>query len=196
MIDSDSSDSPEETSVSATEGSSGPPPDPSPSSSSESALVSGGSLTDEGKREVARWISEGLGLSDVQKKLADEHGLTLTYMETRFLVDDLELALQDPEPEPEPAIAEGGEGSPSAENEELEGASASEGGVSVEVDKVMRPGALASGAVTFPDGVTMQWQLDQFGRLAITPKEGYQPSEENLMAFQQQVQVELRKAGF
>ena len=196
MIASDSSDSPQESSISPTD---------EPSGSSESPLVSGGCLNDEGKREVARWINEGLSLSDVQKRLASEHGLTLTYMETRFLVDDLELALQDPEPEPEPepesepSAAEGQEpavDAPGNEDEGMPGDQAEGTGVSVEVDKIMRPGALASGAVTFPDGVTMQWQLDQFGRLAITPKEGYQPSEENLMAFQQQLQGELRKAGF
>lgn len=195
MIDSDSS---QETSAS--------PSDESTSSgSSDSPLVSGGSLTDEGKREVARWINEGLGLSDVQKRLADEHGLTLTYIETRFLVDDLELSLQDPEPAPEPepesepSATQGQEPPVDAQgngDEGVPGDQAEAKGVSIEVDKVMRPGALASGSVTFPDGVTMEWQLDQFGRLAITPKEGYQPSEENLMAFQQQLQGELRKAGF
>ena len=85
MIDSDSSDLSQETSAS--------PSDESTSvGSSDSSLVSGGSLTDDGKREVARWINEGLGLSDVLMRLADEHGLTLTYIETRFLVDDLELS--------------------------------------------------------------------------------------------------------
>ncbi len=185
MIDSDSSDLSQEASA--------------------SSLVSEGALTDEGKREVASWINEGLGLSEVQKRLADEHGLTLTYIETRFLVDDLELSLQDPDPEPEPepesepSAAQGQDLAVDAQgngDEEVPADQAEATGVSIEVDKVMRPGALASGSVTFPDGVTMEWQLDQFGRLAITPKEGYQPSEENLMAFQQQLQGELRKAGF
>ena len=177
-----------------------PPESPVAETSASSALVSGGELTDEGKREVARWVNEGLGLSDVQRRLADKHGLTLTYMETRFLVDDLDLALQDPvEPEPKPSVEPEAESAndPSAEADSLDEAPSSEAsGVSVEVDKVMRPGALASGDVTFPDGETLQWQLDQFGRLAVTPKEGYQPSEDNIMAFQQQLQVELRKAGF
>jgi hypothetical protein len=157
-------------------------------------------LTDEGKLEVARWVNEGFGLSEVQKRLAAEHGLTLTYMETRFLVDDLDLDLQDPV-EPEPEISAQGDADPMLDPangpDALDEPSSSKvAGVTVEVDKVMRPGALASGAVTFPDGVTMQWQLDQFGRLALTPKEGYQPSEDNLVAFQQQLQAELRKAGF
>jgi hypothetical protein len=185
-------------------------PDTSPDPSAESAsnesstgstLVSGGELSDEGKREVARWVNDGLGLSEVQKRLANDHGLTLTYMETRFLVDDLDLDLQDPA-EPEPSSqgdgADADSPAPSQEDAAVsdDPASTDSSGVAVDVDKVMRPGALASGSVTFPDGVTTQWQLDQFGRLALTPKDDYKPSEENLMAFQEQLQVELQKAGF
>ena len=139
MIDSDSSDSPQESSISPTD---------EPSGSSESPLVSDGCLNDEGKREVASWINEGLGLSDVQKRLADEHGLTLTYIETRFLVDDLELSLQDPEPEPEPepesepSAAQGQDPAVDAQGNGDEGVPADQAeatGVSIEVDKVMRP---------------------------------------------------------
>ena len=101
MIESEPTDSSQESSESSSEASPDAPSDHP--ISSPSSLVSGGDLTEEGKREVARWIDEGLGLSEVQKRLAEEHGLTLTYMETRFLVDDLQLALQDPdEPEPPP----------------------------------------------------------------------------------------------
>ncbi len=196
MTDSESTGSLEEVPEPAPETSSSPSP-VAPSSS----LVANGELTGEGRREVARWVNEGLGLSEVQKRLADEHGFTLTYMETRFLVDDLDLDLQDAdEPEPKTALAEEpesdlasvDEGAGSAEEQ----AAGENSGVTVAVDKVMRPGALVSGTVAFPDGVALQWQLDQFGRLALTPKEGYQPSEENLMAFQKQLQVELRKSGY
>lgn len=172
-------------------------------SGKESNLVSDGSLTPEGKQAVAGWINEGMGLSEVQKKLSDEHGLTLTYMETRFLVDDLELALQDPA-EPLPQVLEDGGGEEvgsGLENENAEAGLASDsssgdgGGVTVEVDKVVRPGAVVSGTATMPDGVSMQWHLDQSGRLGVNPPEGYQPSEENVAAFQKQLQVALREAG-
>lgn len=176
-------------------------PDPTPElnagGSPSSGLVAGGELTEDGKREVARWINQGMGLSEVQKTLAAEHDLNLTYMETRFLVDDLDLSLQDPvEPEPEAPAAGEQEAAAGESSADLEPAAPDHSGVSVEVDKVMRPGAVASGTVTFSDGVSTQWQLDQFGRLAVTPKDEYKPSEEDLMAFQQQLQVELRKAGF
>ncbi|MFP6900888.1 MAG: hypothetical protein VCA36_08075 [Opitutales bacterium] len=195
MIDSQPTDSSNESTEPAPEGSPDSPTGEPTSSSSSSSLVSGGELTEEGKKEVARWIDEGLGLSEVQKRLAEEHGLTLTYMETRFLVDDLELALQDAE-EPQPSVADKLEDGALADGKEgLEGA-ADSSGISVEVDKVVRPGAIVSGTVTFSDGVSLQWHLDQMSRLAIAPKEDYQPSEEDLMAFQEKLQVELRKAGF
>ena len=194
MIDSEPTDSSQESTRHSSEGSSDSSSDEP--TSSPSSLVSGGELTDEGKREVARWIEEGLGLSDVQRRLSEEHGLTLTYMETRFLVDDLELALQDPDEPEAPVSDDPEEGAVIDGDEGLGETAAATTGVSVEVDKVVRPGALASGAVTFTDGVSLQWHLDQMGRLGISPKEGYQPSEEDLMAFQEQLQVEMSKAGY
>ena len=193
MIDSEPTDSSQE----SIEPSSGGAPDASSAEpTSSSSLVSGGELTDEGKREVARWIDEGLGLSDVQRRLSEEHGLTLTYMETRFLVDDLELALQDPD-EPEAPATDDSEGGVIVDGEEgLGETDAANSGVSVEIDKVVRPGAIVSGSVTFSDGVTLQWHLDQMGQLGISPKEGYQPSEEDLMAFQEQLRIEMGKAGY
>ncbi|MEM9227743.1 MAG: hypothetical protein AAGA45_07220, partial [Verrucomicrobiota bacterium] len=54
-------------------------------------------LSEDNKVQVAGWIAEGLGLSEVQKRLADELGINLTFMEVRFLVDDLDLELKDKE---------------------------------------------------------------------------------------------------
>ena len=54
---------------------------------------------DEAQRtKVAEWIAQGLKLSDIQNRLVSELGLTMTYMEVRFLVDDLKLAPKDVEP--------------------------------------------------------------------------------------------------
>ena len=56
-------------------------------------------LTDEQKQQVAQWIAGGLKLSAVQDRLEKEFGVRLTYMETRFLMDDLQVTPQDaPEP--------------------------------------------------------------------------------------------------
>ena len=63
----------------------------------------------------------------------------------------------------------------------------------VEVDGVTPPGAMASGSVTFSDGVSKKWTIDQFGRLAMTGGDaGYKPSDEDVMDFQQQLEKALR----
>ena len=56
-------------------------------------------LNDDQKLQVAAWIADGLGLSDLQKRLKSDLDLTLTYMDVRCLVDDLSLVSRDPEVE-------------------------------------------------------------------------------------------------
>ena len=55
-------------------------------------------LDEAQKQHGAGWIREGLKLSDIQKRLESELGVKLTYMEVRFLVDDLKLVPKDIEP--------------------------------------------------------------------------------------------------
>jgi len=162
---------------------------------------------DEGKKQkVAGWIEEGLKLAEIQKKLMAEFGLNLTYMEVRLLVNDLKLMPKDqPPPQPpKPISAEPGAGAaPVGPEEDLaepfpEGAApAGAGAVSVSVDRVARPGAMVSGSVTFSDGNAAAWHLDQLGRLGIVPKTaGYRPAQQDLQAFQIELQNQLQKLGF
>src|SRR5713226_6480733 len=157
-------------------------------------------------QQVTRWVEEGLRLSEIQGKLASEFGLRVTYMEARFLLDDLGLKPKEKEP---PAAAapivsagatakpEASTGAPTPDSLRPKSAAGAPGGISVSVDKVARPGTVASGNVTFSGGQTAQWQLDQVGRLGLagTPK-NYRPSEEDVMAFQTELQNELAKLGF
>ena len=53
----------------------------------------------EQKKQIAQWVNDGLGLSDIQKKINDDFGIVMTYMDVRFLVDDLDLDLVDEEEE-------------------------------------------------------------------------------------------------
>jgi hypothetical protein len=174
-------------------------------------------LNDAQKQQVSAWIQQGLKLADIQNRLAKELDIHLTYMEVRFLIDDLKLTLKDPvapkpaapalqPPAPAPASAtepddfdgedalpeEPEAGSPPP-GEPARGA----GKVSVEVDKLARPGAIVSGKVTFSDGKSAEWHLDQFGRLGLMPKqEGHRPSQADVMEFQRTLQNELAKMGF
>ncbi len=71
--------------------------------------------------------------------------------------------------------------------------------VTVSVDKVtLIPGALASGTVTFSDGVTGKWIVDQQGRPGFTEvsQPGYRPKPADAQAFMQELSLSLQQRGF
>jgi len=157
------------------------------------------SLNDEQKKQVVAWVNAGEGLAEIQRRIEAEFGAQMTYMEVRFLVDDLELDLVDKEP---PKSAK----TPPTDADSVPAVDAQAdllddgpggGGVSVDVDEIMRPGAAISGTVTFSDGEQMGWQVDSYGQLGLLPgkTEGYRPSEDDIMEFQRALEVELRKKG-
>ena len=162
-------------------------------------------LTEEQRQRVAGWIAQGAKLAEIQNRLAAELGIKLTYMEARFLVDDLKLVPKDPEPpkvvEP-PAAAKpplSAKPAPAEElvEDEMPLPPVSGGKVSVTVDQVMRPGAIVSGKVTFSDGQIADWYLDQMGRLGVVPKQqGYKPSQADVQDFQIALQQEVAKLGY
>jgi hypothetical protein len=56
-------------------------------------------LSDAQKVAVTRWIQEGRSLADVQRSLREDFEISITYMDVRFLVDDLDIAVVEEEPE-------------------------------------------------------------------------------------------------
>ena len=153
------------------------------------------SPSDSQKRDIALWVNEGLGLSEIQKRINEDFGIVMTYMDVRFLVDDLNLDLVDLEEE-EPEEEEDSESGVS-DVSESDDPLANDGGVSVELDPVTPPGAMASGSVTFSDGQHKKWTLDQFGRLGLSGgEEGYKPSDDDVIEFQKQLDAALRGKGF
>jgi hypothetical protein len=162
------------------------------------------SLTDEQKLTVRKWLDEGLSVADVQTKLEDEFTVTMTYMEVRFLLDDLKATPIDPieetVEEPEEVPAEQPPEAPTAAPAPTPAAAVdpapATGTATVTVDEIVRPGAMASGKVTFGDGKTCTWYIDELGRPGlIPPEEGYQPSKADIMAFQQELHAVLSKMG-
>jgi len=175
-------------------------------------------LSSEQKQAVAAWVAAGDNLSAVQKKLQDEFQVSMTYMDVRFLVDDLDLSLKDPTPTadasdvskaPPPPAA------PSAPTNDMgeahndaddipepdalppaapDSAASEAANVTVTVDPVtLLPGALASGTVRFSDGVTGKWMVDNYGRPGFTEisQPGYQPSPADAQAFIQELSRHL-----
>ena len=161
---------------------------------------------DEAQRQrVTAWVLQGAKLSEIQSRLAEEFGQRLTYMEVRFLVDDLKLTLKDPEPpkpaaiiNPQPAEPQNsGRGATAAK---VPGDEASPppaaGKVSVSVDQLTRPGSIVSGKVTFSDNQQADWYLDQTGRLGVVPKQpGYKPTAVDVQQFQMALEKEISRMG-
>jgi hypothetical protein len=158
-------------------------------------------LNDEQRQRVDQWLAEGLKLSEIQSRINTDLGLKLTYMELRFLLDDLKLTpkAQEPAPTPvppalvKPPTATAPAGTP---RDPVPPAGTAPAGVSVSVDSLTRPGALISGKVSFSDGQSADWYLDQTGRLGLAPKQqGYRPSAADVEAFQMALERELARAG-
>lgn len=149
-------------------------------------------LTAEQQVIARQWIADGMKLSDFQKRVEADFGLKLTYMETRFLVDDLKVLPKDPEPpKKEEPKAEAAATTPDPTPTAPAG-----GGVSLTVDAVTRPGTLVSGRVTFSDGQGGMWYLDQYGRPGFGPDtKGYRPSQTDMQDFQMALEKELMRLG-
>lgn len=123
-------------------------------------------------------------MPDLQRRLKEEYGIGITYMDTRMLVLDLGITLLEVEkPVAKPADTVVPPPVPT-------------GTVTVTMDHIALPGAMVSGKVTFSDGETGVWMLDQHGRPALDPDTaGYRPGKEDIMEFQTQLRELIRKSG-
>jgi hypothetical protein len=153
-------------------------------------------LTPEQITKVAAWVAEGATLSQVQERLSSQLDVSMTYMDVRFLVDDLNLALIEKEEakKPEEVAADAAPAEAAApETPTTQGA----GVVTVEVDTIAQPHAMVSGHVTFSDGEKADWYIDHQGRpgmAARTP--GYRPTPQDITDFQVKLDAALRQAGY
>lgn len=125
---------------------------------------------------VRQWAGEGVDLNGIQKRLAAECGVHMTYMDVRFLLLDhgIEIAA---------AAAPAPEKQPEAAPAEAEPQPATDDKLAVTLDELTLPGTLISGKVQFPSGTRGGWQIDQLGRVAWNDLQG-QPTPEELQAFQ------------
>jgi hypothetical protein len=149
------------------------------------------SLTDSQKTTVSTWIADGKSLADVQGLLREEFSISMTYMDVRFLVDDLNIVFTEPEPEATKDVEAQAAEAP-------EPAEAQPAGVTIDVDAIPRPGALVNGSVVFRAGVKLGWQLSSTGQLGLIPGDDadYRPNPEDLQVFQDQLQEVLRQKGY
>ena len=192
-------------------------------------------LSAEPRAAVSQWIAAGDSLAVVQRKLTEDLKVSMTYMEVRFLVDDLGLELKTPAPkfsappaapaapaEPAPkkglfdklkdavtgkadeALPANAAALPEDEPYEEEhpadlpplDPNAPAANVKVELDRLTRPGTLASGTVTFSDATAAKWAMDQYGRLMLDAPKGYKPAQADIQAFQTELSVQLQRLGY
>jgi hypothetical protein len=128
-------------------------------------------------------------------------------MDVRLLVDDLKLVPKDP---PAPVAAKVEQAAPEASVPTPAASAPAEasllaadatakpvGKISLSVDQIARPGTIVSGSVTFSDGKTAAWYLDQQGRLGVVPAEqGYRPPAGDVEEFQVALDRELATMGY
>lgn len=168
-------------------------------------------LTPEQQTALEQWAADGATLNDVQRRLKDEFGVNLTYLDARLLLLDLQVKLKDKPKEKEPAPPEP-QGVPTQANEDDQDMAAPAGDefeddvtgeplpggkIQVSVDQLAIPGAIISGRVVFSDGVTAGWYLDQMGRLGLRGTEpGYKPPAQDVPQFQAELDRVLMQAGF
>lgn len=139
-------------------------------------------LSEEQVASIRSWAEAGAQLPEIQLRIKEEFGLSVTYMDTRFAVLDLgiELVVEKME-EPNPEIKEAPEPT---------------GQVVATMDGIAIPGAIVSGKVIFSDGESAKWMLDQTGRPSLDPDTpGYQPSQEDIIEFQKQLREIIRSTG-
>jgi hypothetical protein len=176
-------------------------------------------LSEQQKQKIRDWVASGASLSDVQRNLKAELGITMTYMDVRMLVLDLGASVKDkPEVKPPKAIpasqpihdeedspAYDLDEEPAPDPEALHPEASSspdehqtpDSTVTLDMDSLVVPGAMVSGSVTFSDGTKARWLIDQYGRFGIEPETpGYRPSPEDMNDFQLQLRGELHRKGY
>lgn len=138
---------------------------------------------------VRRWASYGVDLNGIQKNLAAECGVHMTYMEVRFLLLDhnIEIARPQEKPTPEPAAAPAPAPAPAPEPAPTPAAPTAAVKPTVTLDDLQLPGTLLSGKCSFPSGTQGSWQIDQMGRFGWSQLSGT-PTPVELQAFE----IELR----
>lgn len=151
-------------------------------------------LTEEQQNTVRDWAAAGAGLSEIQTRLAAELDIHISYMETRFLMLDLNAKIKDKE-EPKKKPEEPAE--KVYDLDEEAGAEPEVGGVSVEINKIAHPGFALTGTVVFSDGVKADWGITQDGRFSLdAEKPGYRPSNDDLKTFQLKLRELCSSQGY
>lgn len=163
------------------------------------------SPTSDQRQQIAKWAEEGANLNQIQDRLRAQLGITLTYMETRLLILELGVKLNDRPREKPPEVEATAEALPPATDDEVQQlqteqpvpSQPSTCSLTVTVDEIPPVGVSISGKATFSDGNTVMWFMDQMGRFGMRgPVPGYQPPAADIPSFQSELDRILTLRGF
>jgi hypothetical protein len=128
-------------------------------------------------------------LGDIQTLLEKEHKIRLSYFELRMIAAGLEQVnwqKQDPV-KPDPAKIPPPEAAAKTAIDKAQ----------VTVSKVIRPGAMMSGEVTFKSGNRAEWWIDTQGRPGLNPLPGSdKPDKDDVNDFIVELQQVIARSGY
>ncbi|MFO7820453.1 MAG: hypothetical protein R6V56_00100 [Lentisphaeria bacterium] len=134
-------------------------------------------------------LNEGKSLSEVQRILADEHDVNMTYFDLRMMAADLKVKWDKQEDKKTVTEASAEKLLDEQQPQQPEGGS----GTQVTVDKVTRPDALMSGTVKFKSGASGKWFIDHSHQLGLAPDSGSgEPTQDDVVEFQKELQKVVR----
>ena len=164
----------------------------------------------ERKQIVAQLLKEGRKPSEIQDYLRKEKGDSITYMELRMLLSEMEAKLPEEPSKPftplkaspltsstPPAPQQSkprGKGQP-APPPSQSAAAGPRGKTSVAVDDMPQPGSMLSGRVRFGSGAKALWFMDETGRIGLDPELGTgKPDQQDMQEFQTELRRILEQA--
>jgi len=161
--------------------------------------------TNERDAFIRESLNQGMSLSDVQKALAEQFDIRMTYLDLRMVATELEVDWKKQD-KPIPAKKEEDVEEDAAElqeedwdeeendlaDETSDAPPPATGKTKVTISKLIRPGAAISGDVEFSSGAKGEWFVDSMGRIGFNPAEGSgQPNQNDLREFQKELQKAL-----
>src|ERR1043166_7332977 len=167
----------------------------------------------ERKQIVAQLLKEGRKLSEIQEYLRKEKNDSITYMELRMLLSEMEAKLPDapsnsftplkaspitattPPPGQKPAGPRGKAQPAPPPQKPAAAAAGPRGRTTVMMDEAPPPGAMLSGRVNFGSGAKALWVLDETGRIGLEPELGTgRPDQQDMQEFQAELRRMIEQA--
>jgi hypothetical protein len=153
---------------------------------------------EEIKNIVADMLSERLSPSEIQKQLAEKKDIRITFLDLKLIISEIKNSAETLDKNDTrnrkndiPPAKEDNRAEVHSEKEQTVDAEImDEGATVVEMEKLLKPGAVLCGKVKFASGAKADWSVDHYGRLSFANSAG-KPSPQDLKLFQAELQRKI-----